>query len=174
MSQVSRCPALVHITFKPVMNSRIVKAARRCVRGTVPKQGCGGTLLCDMCYAWTPLCYTEQVPGTCLRTPPWLNCPSFLVHGAGMKIRFANLIKGLRQLGDDVMVVTPCINPPKTFHGAKVLPALAQHSVPACESSPSPMQQTLTSAHQQSSGWDLFWLAQYRGSSRCDTCLLSW
>ena len=38
-----------------------------------------------------------------------------------MKIRFANLIKGLRQLGDDVMVVTPCINPPKTFHGAKVL-----------------------------------------------------
>ena len=37
-----------------------------------------------------------------------------------MKIRFANLIKGLRQLGDDVMVVTPCINPPKTFHGAKV------------------------------------------------------
>ena len=40
---------------------------------------------------------------------------------AGMKIRFANLIKGLRQLGDDVMVVTPCINPPKTFHGAKVL-----------------------------------------------------
>lgn len=39
---------------------------------------------------------------------------------AGMKIRFANLIKGLRQLGDDVMVVTPCINPPKTFHGAKV------------------------------------------------------
>ena len=39
-----------------------------------------------------------------------------------MKIRFANLIKGLRQLGDDVMVVTPCINPPKTFHGAKVRP----------------------------------------------------
>lgn len=38
---------------------------------------------------------------------------------AGMKIRFSNLIKGLRQLGDDVMVVTPCINPPKTFHGAK-------------------------------------------------------
>ena len=37
-----------------------------------------------------------------------------------MKIRFAILIKGLRQLGDDVMVVTPCINPPKTFHGAKV------------------------------------------------------
>lgn len=39
---------------------------------------------------------------------------------AGMKIRFSNLIKGLRQIGDDVMVVTPCINPPKTFHGAKV------------------------------------------------------
>ena len=49
-----------------------------------------------------------------------------------MKIRFANLIKGLRQLGDDVMVVTPCINPPKTFHGAKVLPGLAQYLVPAC------------------------------------------
>lgn len=42
-----------------------------------------------------------------------------------MKIRFSNLIKGLRQLGDDVMVVTPCINPPKTFHGAKV-PYLSQ------------------------------------------------
>ncbi len=58
-----------------------------------------------------------------------------------MKIRFANLIKGLRQLGDDVMVVTPCINPPKTFHGAKVLPCLAQYSGPApAYSSRSPMQ----------------------------------
>lgn len=45
-----------------------------------------------------------------------------------MKIRFANLIKGLRQLGDDVMVVTPCINPPKTFHGAKVPPCLTHMS----------------------------------------------
>jgi hypothetical protein len=41
-----------------------------------------------------------------------------------MKIRFSNLIKGLRQLGDDVMVITPCINPPKTFHGAKAQPFL--------------------------------------------------
>lgn len=39
-----------------------------------------------------------------------------------MKIRFANLIKGLRELGDDVTVFTPCVNPPKTFHGADVVP----------------------------------------------------
>ncbi|CAL5228626.1 g11792 [Coccomyxa viridis] len=50
--------------------------------------------------------------------------PSPFSHVSGMKIRFANLIKGLRQLGDDVMVVTPCINPPKTFHGAKVVNVL--------------------------------------------------
>ena len=37
-----------------------------------------------------------------------------------MKIRFANLIKGLRELGDDVDVFTPCVDPPATFHGAKV------------------------------------------------------
>jgi len=37
-----------------------------------------------------------------------------------MRIRFANLIKGLRELGDDVDVFTPCVDPPKTFHGAKV------------------------------------------------------
>ena len=39
-----------------------------------------------------------------------------------MKIRFSNLIKGLREVGDDVTVVTPCINPPRTFHGAKARP----------------------------------------------------
>ncbi|EIE20061.1 UDP-Glycosyltransferase/glycogen phosphorylase [Coccomyxa subellipsoidea C-169] len=50
--------------------------------------------------------------------------PSPFSHVSGMKIRFSNLIKGLRQLGDDVMVVTPCINPPKTFHGAKVVNVL--------------------------------------------------
>jgi hypothetical protein len=43
-----------------------------------------------------------------------------MMNFTGMKIRFSNLIKGLRQIGDDVMVITPCINPPKTFHGAKV------------------------------------------------------
>ncbi|CAL8471117.1 g10659 [Coccomyxa elongata] len=50
--------------------------------------------------------------------------PSPFSHVSGMKIRFSNLIKGLRQCGDDVMVVTPCINPPKTFHGAKVVNVL--------------------------------------------------
>ena len=39
-------------------------------------------------------------------------------RAAGMKIRFSNLIKGLREVGDDVTVVTPCINPPRTFQGA--------------------------------------------------------
>lgn len=37
-----------------------------------------------------------------------------------MKIRFSNLIKGLRELGDDVDVFTPCVDPPEHFHGAKV------------------------------------------------------
>lgn len=46
--------------------------------------------------------------------------PSPFSHVSGMKIRFSNLIKGLRELGDDVMVFTPCVSPPKTFHGAKV------------------------------------------------------
>ena len=46
--------------------------------------------------------------------------PSPFSHVSGMKIRFRNLIKGLRDIGDDVMVVTPCISPPKTFCGAKV------------------------------------------------------
>lgn len=46
--------------------------------------------------------------------------PSPFTHVSGMKIRFTNLIKGLRDIGDDVTVVTPCINPPKQFHGAKV------------------------------------------------------
>ncbi|KAK9830841.1 hypothetical protein WJX74_009486 [Apatococcus lobatus] len=41
-----------------------------------------------------------------------------------MKIRFTNLIKGLRDIGDDVCVFTPCVNPPKTFHGAKVVSVL--------------------------------------------------
>lgn len=46
--------------------------------------------------------------------------PSPFSHVSGMKIRFSNLIKGLREIGDDVTVVTPCVNPPKTYCGAKV------------------------------------------------------
>ena len=46
--------------------------------------------------------------------------PSPFSHISGMKIRFLNLIKGLRDIGDEVTVVTPCISPPKQFHGAKV------------------------------------------------------
>lgn len=46
--------------------------------------------------------------------------PSPFSHVSGMKIRFLNLIKGLRELGNDVTVVTPCVNPPKQFCGAKV------------------------------------------------------
>lgn len=47
--------------------------------------------------------------------------PSPFSHVSGMKIRFMNLIKGLRELGNDVTVVTPCVNPPKQFCGAKVV-----------------------------------------------------
>lgn len=46
--------------------------------------------------------------------------PSPFSHVSGMRIRFSNLIKGLRELGDDVDVFTPCVDPPATFHGAKV------------------------------------------------------
>lgn len=47
--------------------------------------------------------------------------PSPFSHVSGMRIRFTNLIKGLRELGNDVTVVTPCIAPPKEFCGAKVI-----------------------------------------------------
>ena len=46
--------------------------------------------------------------------------PSPFSHVSGMKIRFSNLIKGLREIGDDVTVITPCVDPPKTYCGAKV------------------------------------------------------
>lgn len=46
--------------------------------------------------------------------------PSPFSHVSGMKIRFSNLIRGLREIGDEVTVVTPCVDPPKTFCGAKV------------------------------------------------------
>ena len=46
--------------------------------------------------------------------------PSPFSHVSGMKIRFSNLIKELRQLGSEVTVFTPCVDPPKSFCGAKV------------------------------------------------------
>lgn len=46
--------------------------------------------------------------------------PSPFTHVSGMRNRFQCLIKGLRDLGDDVTVVTPDTNPPKHFHGAQV------------------------------------------------------
>lgn len=48
--------------------------------------------------------------------------PSPFSHVSGMQVRFASLIAGLRALGDGVTVVTPCINPPATYHGASVVP----------------------------------------------------
>ena len=46
--------------------------------------------------------------------------PSPFSHVSGMKIRFSNLIKELRQLGSEVTVFTPCVDPPKSYCGAKV------------------------------------------------------
>ena len=46
--------------------------------------------------------------------------PSPFSHVSGMKIRFSNLIKELRQLGSEVTVFTPCVNPPTSYCGAKV------------------------------------------------------
>ena len=46
--------------------------------------------------------------------------PSPFSHVSGMKIRFSNLIKELGQLGSEVTVFTPCVDPPKSFCGAKV------------------------------------------------------
>ena len=48
--------------------------------------------------------------------------PSPFSHISGMKNRFECLIKGLRESGDEVLVVTPCVNPPKEYFGAKVRP----------------------------------------------------
>lgn len=50
--------------------------------------------------------------------------PSPFSHISGMKNRFECLIKGLREEGDDVMVVTPDPQPPKDFFGAKVVNVL--------------------------------------------------
>jgi len=46
--------------------------------------------------------------------------PSPFSHISGMKNRFESLIKGLREAGDDVMVVTPDRTPPAEFCGARV------------------------------------------------------
>ena len=46
--------------------------------------------------------------------------PSPFSHVSGMKIRFSNLIKELRHLGSEVIVFTPCVDPPKSYCGAKV------------------------------------------------------
>lgn len=50
--------------------------------------------------------------------------PSPFSHVSGMKNRFECLIQGLRELGDDVTVVTPDVNPPKHYFGARVLNVL--------------------------------------------------
>lgn len=46
--------------------------------------------------------------------------PSPFSHISGMKNRFECLIKGLREAGDQVVVVTPDPQPPQEFCGAKV------------------------------------------------------
>ncbi|DBB08687.1 TPA: hypothetical protein ACH3X3_008223 [Trebouxia sp. C0006] len=50
--------------------------------------------------------------------------PSPFSHVSGMKIRFSNLIKELRHLGSEVIVFTPCVDPPKSYCGAKVVNVL--------------------------------------------------
>jgi sulfoquinovosyltransferase len=55
--------------------------------------------------------------------------PSPFSHVSGMKNRFECLIKGLRELGDEVMVFTPDPKPPLQWEGAKArikLPLVAQ------------------------------------------------
>ena len=47
--------------------------------------------------------------------------PSPFSHVSGMKNRFLRLIENLREMGDDVVVVTPDRNPPDEYHGAKVI-----------------------------------------------------
>ncbi|OUS49173.1 hypothetical protein BE221DRAFT_66306 [Ostreococcus tauri] len=47
--------------------------------------------------------------------------PSPFSHVSGMKNRFLRLIENLREMGDDVVVITPDRNPPAEYHGAKVI-----------------------------------------------------
>lgn len=58
--------------------------------------------------------------------------PSPFSHVSGMKNRFECLIKGLRQEGDEVLVVTPDPKPPKEFCGAKVNGTACEGAMLAC------------------------------------------
>lgn len=60
--------------------------------------------------------------------------PSPFTHVSGMKNRFESLIRGLRDCGDEVSVITPCCNPPKHFHGAQVRTARCVSGVSGCGS----------------------------------------
>ena len=47
--------------------------------------------------------------------------PSPFTHVSGMKNRFLRLIENLAELGDEVVVITPCVDPPKEYCGCKVI-----------------------------------------------------
>ena len=47
--------------------------------------------------------------------------PSPFAHVSGMKNRFLRLIENLAELGDEVVVITPCVDPPKEYCGCKVI-----------------------------------------------------
>ena len=47
--------------------------------------------------------------------------PSPFSHVSGMKNRFLRLIENLREMGDEVVVITPDRHPPAEYHGAKVI-----------------------------------------------------
>jgi len=47
--------------------------------------------------------------------------PSPFTHVSGMKNRFLRLIENLSELGDEVVVITPCVDPPKEYCGCKVI-----------------------------------------------------
>ena len=47
--------------------------------------------------------------------------PSPFTHVSGMKNRFLRLIENLVELGDEVVVITPCVDPPKEYCGSKVI-----------------------------------------------------
>ena len=47
--------------------------------------------------------------------------PSPFSHVSGMKNRFLRLIENLRDMGDDVVVITPDRSPPEEYYGAKVI-----------------------------------------------------
>ena len=47
--------------------------------------------------------------------------PSRSLRRSGMKNPALRLIENLREMGDEVVVVTPDRNPPEEYHGAKVI-----------------------------------------------------